>query len=252
MAKKTYFNWSTGKDSAMALKRLMEDEAYSVEHLLISVNNHHDRVSMHGLRRELMEQQMHAIGIPFSTVELSESPTMEEYAAKMSSAVQSLKKEGFTHAGFGDICLEDLRKYREEQLAMYDITAVFPLWRIDTHTLMEEFLASNFQAITVCTKADLLDEDFCGRIVDSSFIDELPKKVDPCGENGEFHTFCYAGDIFDEPIPFSVGEKVYREYNSPESDSTEEKDEQEVCQEAEKMGFWYCELLSDIEPSKLN
>jgi len=229
-AHKTYFNWSTGKDSAMALERLLEDERYSVEHLLISVNNHHDRVSMHGLRRELMERQLKEIGLPFTTVELSESPDMEEYSQKMGNAVRELRSKGFTHSGFGDICLEDLRKYREDQLAELGIEAVFPLWRIDTHQLMEEFLSSDFKAITVCTKANLLDEEFVGRVIDSEFIDELPKKVDPCGENGEFHTFCFDGPIFHKPVPFLVGEKIYREYESPNPDE-------------EGMGFWFCDLL---------
>lgn len=241
--KKTYFNWSTGKDSAMALKRLLEDEEHSVEQLLISVNQHHDRVSMHGLRRDLMERQLDSIGIPFTTVELSEQPTMEEYSEKMGAAVNKLKSDGFTHSGFGDINLEDLRKYREQQLAIFNIEAVFPLWMIDTPQLMEEFLESNFKAITVCCKAELMDEEFIGREVDSQFINELPENVDHCGENGEFHTFCYEGDIFKKPINFVIGEKIYREYDNPKSsdDSTEDND---VCITDGKLGFWYCDLTT--------
>lgn len=229
-AHKTYFNWSTGKDSAMALHRLLHDENYDVQYLLTSVNATHNRVSMHGLRRELMERQIQNIGLPYGTIELPEQPDMAEYETRMKAVVSDLKNNGFEYTAFGDIFLEDLRAYREKQLSPFGIKTVFPLWKNDTRKLMYEFLESGFRAIVICIDADLLDVSFCGRIIDENFINDLPPNVDPCGENGEFHTFCFDGPIFKNPIPFEVGEKVYRTYPAP---SAKEKE----------MGFWFCDLL---------
>lgn len=211
---KTYFNWSTGKDSALALYHLLRDPTYSIEHLLTSVNATHDRVSMHGLRRSLMEQQIAALDLPVTTIELPEEPGMAEYEQKMRAAVESLKANGFTTTAFGDIFLEDLRRYREEKLAEYNIQAVFPLWKKDTRALMEELIALGFRAIVVCADLRVLDESFAGREIDAAFLRDLPAGVDPCGENGEFHTFCFAGPLFKREIPFAIGEKVVRQYKS--------------------------------------
>ena len=238
-ALKTYFNWSTGKDSALALYHLLNNKTFSVEHLLVSVNAHHDRVSMHGLRRSLMQKQMDAVGLPFTTIELPETPGMAEYENLMRKTVESLKSQGFDHTAFGDIFLEDLRTYREQQLQPYQIKAHFPLWKRNTTELLHEFLDLGFKAIVVCTKAELLDVSFCGRVIDHDFIKDLPPNVDPCGENGEFHTFCYDGPIFEQAIPFAKGELVYREYEAP-------KNAQDNCFSANPqppMGFWYCDLL---------
>lgn len=236
---KTYFNWSSGKDAALALYYLLQDKNYSIEHLLTSVNSFHNRVSMHGLRRELLEQQVRSLGITGSTIELPEQPTMEEYESVMRTAVMKLHRKGFKYAAFGDIFLEDLRKYREEQLDKLDIRAVFPIWKRDTRELLEEFIKLGFKAVVVCVKADLLEASFAGRMIDRSFIDDLPKGVDPCGENGEFHTFCFDGPIFKKAIPFTVGENVYREYTTP--GNTQDKDEKGDVKN--KMGFWFCDVL---------
>ncbi len=190
MQLKTYFNWSSGKDAALALYYLLQDHNYSVEHLLTSVNSFHNRVSMHGLRRELLEQQVRSIGITGNTIELPEQPSIEEYEAAMGEAVKQLYKKGFHYAAFGDIFLEDLKKYREAKLDKLNIRAVFPLWKKNTKELLQEFLALGFKAIVVCVNAQLLEASFAGRIIDAAFINDLPKGVDPCGENGEFHTFC--------------------------------------------------------------
>lgn len=232
--KKTYFNWSTGKDSAIALYKLLRDEEYSVKKLLTSVNSHYDRVSMHGLRRELMEEQIKAIGIPHTTIELPKEPSMEEYESKMRSIIDELKEDGFTTAGFGDIFLEDLKAYREKQLASVGIATVFPIWKRDTTELLHEFIDLGFKTIVVCTKAELLDESFVGRTIDHQFIKDLPSNVDVCGENGEFHTFCYDGPIFSNPVQFEIGEKTYREYKKPKKDDAH-------CNDQE-MGFWFCDL----------
>lgn len=212
---KTFFNWSTGKDSALALYHLRRNEDYRVDCLLTSVNAVHDRVSMHGLRREFMLAQAEAIGLPLKTIELPEAPDMPLYEAKMGEAVSALKTDGYSHSAFGDIFLEDLRRYREDKLATLGLKAVFPLWKSDTRELMHEFLALGFKAVVVCVNTDVLDASFAGRLLDESFLADLPAGVDPCGENGEFHTFCFAGPVFRHEIPFRIGERVLREYPAP-------------------------------------
>jgi uncharacterized protein (TIGR00290 family) len=226
---KTYFNWSSGKDSALALYYLLQDKNYRVEHMITSINAHHDRVSMHGLRRGLLEKQIVSLGIPHSSIELPEQPSMPEYEILMREKVLHLQEEGFECAAFGDIFLEDLKKYREEQLAPFNIRTVFPLWKKDTRQLLKEFIDAGFKAILVCTNARLLDASFAGRTIDENFVNDLPPGVDACGENGEFHTFCFDGPIFKKPISFQLGEKTYREYKDPENKNN--------------MGFWFCDLL---------
>ena len=218
---------------------MLQDKKYSVEHLLTSVNTHHDRVSMHGLRRELLQQQIHALGIPNSTIELPEQLSMQEYEALMSEAVTGLQKKGFEYAGFGDIFLEDLKQYREQQLALFNIKTIFPLWKKDTKELLNEFISLGFKAILVCINSALLDTSFAGRIIDENFINDLPPGVDPCGENGEFHTFCFDGPVFKKPVPFTIGEKTYREYEAPKNIS----DASDASVKKNDMGFWFCDLL---------
>lgn len=232
---KTYFNWSTGKDSALALYHLLKSKEHSVEHLLTSVNSHYQRVSMHGLRTELLQQQLHATGIAGSTIELPEQPSNVQYETLMRETVSRLKEDGFTHAAFGDIFLEDLKAYREQQLHPFGITTVFPLWKKDTRQLIHEFIDLGFKAIVICINADALPKTFAGRIIDRSFIQDLPASVDVCGENGEFHTFCFDGPIFKRPIKFSTGEIVFKEYSTASS----------------KHGFWFCDLLPEKENVQL-
>ena len=229
---KTYFNWSSGKDSALALYHLLQDNHFHVAELITTVNNHYNRVTMHGLGKELLVAQTNALNIKASLIELPEQPSMEVYEQKMIETVTRLKSEGFTHSAFGDIFLEDLKVYREAQLAKQGINAIFPIWKRDTKTLINEFLDLGFKTIVVCANSKYFGEDFVGTIIDNDFIDNLPKGVDPCGENGEFHTFCFDGPIFNKPIPFTIGEKVYREYKNPNKDDTNLKS-----------GFWYCDLL---------
>jgi len=228
--KRTYFNWSTGKDSALALHYLLQDSNVSVEHLVTSVNAYHNRVSMHGLQRSLMLKQVESIQIKHSTIELPKEPTMEEYSQLMEDFVKTMQKKGIEYSGFGDIFLEDLKKYREDQLEKCGMKAVFPLWKQDTTQLFHDFLSLGFKAIVVCINADVLDESFVGRILDQSFLDDLPENVDPCGENGEYHTFCFDGPIFSAPIQFEIGERVFREYPSPSKTK-------------KNIGFWFCDLI---------
>lgn len=231
---KAYFNWSTGKDSALALHRLLQDSRYSVEKLITTVNRHYNRVSMHGLRNELLMQQAKAMGIPLTLVELPEAPNMVMYENIMAKAVTKLQSESFTHAAFGDIFLEDLKLYREQQLAPYKIQAIFPIWKRDTTQLLNEFLDLGFKSIVVCANSKYFNKDFVGTIIDRDFIKNLPDDVDPCGENGEFHTFCFDGPIFQQPIDFTIGGKIYREYDSPKTGDSDSKS---------PYGVWYCDLI---------
>lgn len=232
---KTYFNWSSGKDSALALYHLLKDKKYSVEKLITTVNSHYNRVSMHGLRKELLIAQTNALGIPANFIELPEMPSMEIYEQKMNETVSKLKSDGFTHSAFGDIFLEDLRKYRETQLAKQGFKAVFPIWKRNTKALLNKFLDLGFKTIIVCANSKYFDEDFVSTVIDKDFINNLPNGVDPCGENGEFHTFCFDGPIFNHSIDFKIGEKVYREYDHPNTDDS--------IYDSDKYGVWYCDLL---------
>lgn len=232
-----YFNWSSGKDSALALYYLLQDKNYTIDELVTTVNSHFNRVSMHGLRKELLVAQTEAIQIKSSLIELPEMPNMETYENKMTETISRLKNEGFTHSAFGDIFLEDLKNYRETQLKKQHLKAVFPLWKRNTKTLLNEFLDLGFKTIIVCANSKYFDESFVGTVIDQYFIDNLPEGVDPCGENGEFHTFCFDGPIFKTPISFSIGEKVYRAYDPPRTDES-------VCKsKGEKYGVWYCDLI---------
>jgi len=228
---KTYFNWSTGKDSALALHYLQQGDAFNINLLLTSVNSHFDRVSMHGLRRSLLEAQAKSLGIQLSTIELPEQPDMQDYEQIMTKQLATLTDQGYQNTIFGDIFLEDLKVYREKQLAPLGIKAHFPLWKRDTKELLLEFIALGFKAIVVTVKSELLDQSFVGRVLDAQFIADLPDNVDPCGENGEFHTFCFDGPIFEYPIAFTKGEIIYRSYNNPDKTKTKE------------MGFWYLDLV---------
>lgn len=233
---KMYFSWSSGKDASLAFYYLLNEGKYQIDKLLTTVNSHYDRVSMHGLRRELLVAQAKSMGLSLITIELPKEPTMETYNQLMSNAMEQLKIDGYRNCGFGDIFLEDLRQYREEQLNSAGISAHFPLWKRDTKELLADFLALGFKAVTVCVNGELLDENFVGREIDADFIKDLPSNVDPCGENGEFHTFCYDGPIFNQPIKFEIGEKVFKEYALSNNKNHEEGSKK-------KLGFWFCDLM---------
>ncbi len=241
MAFKSYFNWSGGKDSALALYHALQDPDYHIEKLVTSVNSTFGRVSMHGVRAVLLEQQAAALNLPLQQLLLADQPTMSEYNSAMASLTAGLAADGFTHTVFGDIFLEDLRRYREEKLATQGISAYFPLWKRDTTELIHEFIDLGFKTITVCVKSELLDESFAGRIIDKDFLKDLPANVDPCGENGEFHSFVFEGPIFSKPIPFTIGEKVFREYQAPKT--KEDNCFSTTVTAASQMGFWFCDLL---------
>ncbi len=236
---RAYFNWSGGKDSAFALWKVLKEKKLRVEYLLTSVNSFHNRISMHGVRRELLEVQAASLNIPLTTIELPEQPSMEEYERAMTQKVNWLKEQKITQSIFGDIFLEDLKKYREEKLATAGIQCVFPIWKKDTKELIREFISAGFKAIIVCINEKFLDKSFCGRIIDKDFCNDLPSTVDSCGENGEFHTFVYDGPIFNKPIPFKKAEIVYREYHAPKNPDGY------VQQPGKNYGFYFCDLQID-------
>lgn len=215
---KAFFNWSGGKDSALALYHAQKNGAYTVDKLLTNINGRHRRISMHGVREDLLEQQAEAIGLPLQKIILPEEPSMQEYEQVMKENLEALKKEEFSHAIFGDIFLEDLKTYREQQLTTLGLTAIFPIWKRNSVELIHEFIDLGFKTILVCIKACLLPKEFAGRIIDKDFLKDLPKNVDACGENGEFHSFVFDGPIFSKPVNFERGEIVYREYTAPKTD----------------------------------
>ena len=225
-----YMNWSGGKDSALCLYKALRNGRYNITTLLTSVNAVHNRISMHGVRRSLLYAQAEAIGLPLQTIELPEEPEMAEYEEAMNNKVQQLKQTGCTHAIFGDIFLEDLKLYREQKLQQHGITCVFPLWKMDTTVLVKEFIQLGFKSMVVCVNSAYLDKSFCGRVIDEDFLNDLPPNVDPCGENGEFHSFVFEAPLFKEAIPVTKGEVVYKEYAAPGNTG-------------QSYGFYFCDIM---------
>nr|WP_298995256.1 diphthine--ammonia ligase [uncultured Allomuricauda sp.] len=227
---KTYFNWSSGKDSALALHYLIQQGNTSIDRLLTTVNGHYNRVSMHGLRKDVLEAQAEAVEIPLDVLEVPESPSMEEYNSLMKNKVLELKSAGYTHTVFGDIFLEDLKKYREDMLRPLGIQPIFPIWKKNTKVLLQEFLELGFKAVIVCINNSKLDKSFLGKELSLELMDTLPEDIDPCGENGEFHTFCFDGPIFKHPVAIELGEHLFKSYDDPSD-------------KIEKIEFGFCDVL---------
>lgn len=234
MKPKALFNWSSGKDSALALYKILKEDQFEVTTLLTSINKEFQRISMHGVHVSLLEKQAESLGFPLIKMEIPKEPSMEEYSEIMSKTMNDIQSKGVTHSIFGDIFLEDLRKHREDQLRSIGMEGVFPLWKQNTTDLINEFLSLGFKTIVTCVNETYLDKSFAGRIIDQNFIKDLPKDVDPCGENGEFHTFTFDGPIFKNPIDFEIGEIVKKTYPKPKSDENEEDGE---------YAFWFCDLM---------
>ncbi|HXL21112.1 MAG TPA: diphthine--ammonia ligase [Candidatus Dormibacteraeota bacterium] len=205
------FCWSGGKDSAMALHALLSQSDVRIAALLTTVTEGYDRISMHGVRRELLQQQAESIGLPLHEVVIPPQCVNPIYEARMEEALLSHYRQGVRQVAFGDIFLEDLRVYREKNLARVQMTALFPIWKRDTRELAAHFIASGFRAVAVCIDPAKLDPSFAGRELDAAFFRDLPLGVDPCGENGEFHTFVFDGPIFQTRIPVRKGEVVHRD-----------------------------------------
>jgi len=236
-------NWSGGKDSALCLHRVLQGGEREVTHLLTSVNEHYGRIAMHGVRVELLRRQAESIGIELVQLLMPEMPSMEVYERLMFETMERLRAGEVTHAVFGDIFLEDLREYRERQLQKIGMRGVFPLWQIPTRRLMEEFIEEGFKAVIVCVDERHLDKSFCGRLIDQSFLDDLPEKVDPCGENGEYHSFVFDAPYFKRPVSFTVGEIVYRRYQPARSENQSDCYDHDRAAQNFETGFYYCDLV---------
>lgn len=205
-------SWSSGKDCAWALHVLNQQHPGTVRGLLTTTNEAFDRVAMHGVRRALVEAQALSAGLPLHVVPLPWPCSNEEYERRMTAAVRRAVAEGFTHVAFGDLFLEDVRRYREERLAGTGLAPLFPLWKAGgTADLAREMIAAGLQARVTCVDPRTLDRSFAGRRFDAAFLADLPASVDPCGENGEFHTFACAGPMFRTPIDVVVGAVVERD-----------------------------------------
>lgn len=208
----------------------MENDQFSVERLLVSVNEFTNRVSMHGVRTELIERQAEILGIPITYLGLPENPSMVEYESIMEKELKNMLDQGFTHCAFGDIFLEDLKKYREKNLEMIGMESLFPIWNENTLTLAHSFIDDGFKAIFTCVDKNKSVSEYAGELYSKKFLDNLSTDIDPCGENGEFHTFVYDGPIFSMPVTYQKGEIANKEYPSPDGDG--------------KMVFRFCDLLS--------
>ena len=239
LRKKAVFNWSGGKDSALALYKVLKQGEFEVLALLTTVNKDSNRSSMHGIPVPLLQQQADSIGLPLYVVEIAAQGGMEGYEQAMAKVVAHFKRRGVTHFIFGDIYLEDVRKYRENQLAAYGITVVEPLWGYDSHEIMAAFLASGLKTLIVTVMADLLDRTFIGRTIDDRFIADLPDRIDICGENGEYHTFCYAGGMFRTPVAYRLGPPLFKSFSVKQDDGTEHR-----------FAYWLADLHSVTESER--
>jgi len=211
MREKVLVSWSGGKDSALALYELLKSEKYEIMALLTTVTADYDRISMHGVRRTLLERQADSLGFPLEKVLISKNASTEEYGSKMQQVLEKCMKAGVFSVVFGDVFLEDVRKYREDNLAKVGMKGIFPLWKRDTAELAQAFIDLGFKAVISCIDSNVFDKRFAGRSYDAQFLRELPSSVDPCGENGEFHSFAYDGPIFRKRILFEIGEVVLRD-----------------------------------------
>lgn len=223
--KKILLSWSSGKDSAWALHVLQQQAEYEIAGLITTINSAFDRVAMHGTRRELVELQAEAARLPLIKVPLPWPCSNLDYEGAMTELCETALEQGIHAIAFGDLYLADIRAYREAQLKGTGLEPLFPIWQIPTAKLARQMIAAGLRAKLVCVDPRQLDPRFTGRDFDSQLLDELPAAVDPCGENGEFHSFVYAGPMFDRQIPIATGEKVERE------------------------GFCYCDLVAGLGSS---
>lgn len=237
-----FFVWSGGKDSALALHRVIVGKKYAVKYLLTTVNETLRRITMHGVRVALLEAQAQALGIPLIQVLMPENPDMAAYNQRMLEALTKLKIEGIETAIFGDIFLEDLRAYREKQMAGIGMKAIFPLWQENTTGLIHEFTELQFKAVLVCVSQARLGKSFIGREINAALLADLPPHVDPCGENGEYHSFVYDGPIFQRSVAFRKGEIIFRNY------AVEAKDEYQIAPYDSE--FWFLDLVPAPETTK--
>jgi uncharacterized protein (TIGR00290 family) len=208
---KAWLAWSSGKDSAWALHTVRQTGDFEIVALLTTINRTHGRVAMHAVRESLLEAQAAAVGLPLVKVSIPSPCPNETYEQAMGDAMARARSEGVWHVVFGDLFLADIREYREKQLAACDMTPVFPVWGKDTRGLAEEMISGGLSAYLTCVDPSKLHRKFAGRRFDADLLAALPSNVDPCGENGEFHTFANEGPMFSEKIPVTAGEIVERD-----------------------------------------
>jgi uncharacterized protein (TIGR00290 family) len=238
---KDVFHWSGGKDATLALHTTLAANPDWDGILLTTVNAERARVTMHGVRNEVLAQQAQLLDIPLTYLPLPEDIGMEDYSALLSDKLAQLQAKGFDRHIYGDINLEDLRSFRDSLLQQLDMEALYPLWMKPTKELAKEFIALGYEAIVVAVNGKLLDKSFAGRKFDQDFIDDLPENVDPCGENGEFHTLVINGPIFESALNVTVGEVTYHSYTPKQEDDDcfceDEKDE------SWDYGFWFADII---------
>ena len=220
MKERVLFSWSGGKDSALALHELRKNGDYEIAALLTTLTRDYDRICMHGVRRSLLERQAKSLELPLETVFISKNASNDEYESKMREVLVKYQKAGVTSVVFGDVFLEELRDYREEKLSTIGMNGLFPLWEKDTAELACTFINLGFKGVVTSADSHLLDSILVGRDFDDQFLSMLPFTVDPCGENGEFHSFVHDGPLFQQPITHTPGQVVLRDN-----------------------GFYYCDLV---------
>jgi uncharacterized protein (TIGR00290 family) len=211
MSEKILLSWSGGKDSAYSLFELKRKSSFEIVALLTTVTEDYDRVSMHGVRRVLLEQQAESLGVPLEIVWISKNASNQEYESKMQTLLERYRNVGVSTVAFGDIFLEDLRKYRESNLAKIGMKGLFPLWKRDTTEMARSFIAQGFRAVITCVDTQALEAKYVGRSFDEALLRDLPAAIDRCGENGEFHSFVYDGPIFRKKINHALGEVTLRD-----------------------------------------
>ena len=220
--KKAVLNWSGGKDSAHALYKILQEDKYEVVSLLTTINQDSRLSTMHNIPISLLKVQSEHLGLPLEIVGLKTNGSMEDYSKSMEKVAIHFRNQGVTDFIFGDIFLHDVRSYRQKQLTPLGINVVEPLWGKTSQTIMDEFLETGLKTIIVTTMDNGLGETAIGKILDRPFVDNLPNGMDPNGENGEYHTFCYAGPIYDSPIPFTLGTPYKKSYNIGLDDGSEQ------------------------------
>jgi uncharacterized protein (TIGR00290 family) len=194
----------------MAAYQLLASQKYEIASLLTTVTEGYDRISMHGVRRSLLEQQADSLGVPLHQIMIPKDCPNQIYEARMREALEHFKARGITKVAFGDLFLQEVKQYRDERLAQAGMTGLYPIWMRDTGELVSTFIGLGFRAILCCVDTQAIDASFAGREIDQALLRDLPDSADPCGENGEYHSFVYAGPIFKRPIPCRAGERVLR------------------------------------------
>lgn len=208
---KVLFSWSGGKDSALALYEVKEKGGVDIVCLLTVMTSGYDRVNIHGVRRALMEQQAESLGIPLELVFIPAKASMEEYEREIQLALEKHHAAGVSSVVYGDAFLEDVKEYRDDQLSKAGMSGIYPIWKRDTREIASAFIELGFKAVITCVDSQALGGEFAGRVFDEEFLSDLPPDVDPCGENGEFHSFVFDGPLFKQAVPYTVGEVVLRE-----------------------------------------